>query len=506
VQTDGVWSPDGKFLVFARAEAKDPYGPEGITARYANDPNEVQIQYDLYRIPFNGGLGGSPEPIAGASGNGMSNTFPKVSPDGRWVVFVQCHNGQLMRPDSQLYIVPTEGGQARRLRCNTSRMNSWHSFSPNGRWLVFSSKSRSPYTQMYLTHIDEDGNDSPAILIDNATAANRAVNLPEFVNIPPDGMLAIGVPAVEMYRKFDQALALGEKGQYADAVNEWKALLETNPDDVRILNNLGFALAQTGRYEEAIPQYEKALEVNPQYYAIHNSLGRALLAVGRLDEAEVHFQKALEVYPESPELHDNLGRVLAAKGRVDEATAEFQKAVQFDPGFADAHYNLGVALASQGKVNEATPEFAKAVEANPSYVPARYNLGSALYYSQARVQDALAQWREVLRLDPNFAPAMNEAAHALAASPDARDRNGAEAVKLSERAVQLSGGRNPEYLDTLAAAYAEAGRFADAVETARKALELATQHGEQDLAEALNSRIRLYESQKPYRDLAAQSR
>ena len=67
-------------------------------------------------------------------------------------------------------------------------MNSWHSFSPNGRWLVFSSKSRSPYTQMYLTHIDENGNDSPAILIDNATAANRAVNIPEFVNIPPDGL------------------------------------------------------------------------------------------------------------------------------------------------------------------------------------------------------------------------------------------------------------------------------------------------------------------------------
>ncbi|MGD0123981.1 MAG: tetratricopeptide repeat protein [Terriglobia bacterium] len=505
VQTDGVWSPDGKFLVFARAEAKNPYGPEGVTARYANDPNEVQIQYDLYRIPFNGGLGGLPEAIVGASGNGMSNTFPKVSPDGRWIVFVECHNGQLMRPDSQLYIVPTQGGQARRMRCNTSRMNSWHSFSPNGRWLVFSSKSRSPYTQMYLTHIDAEGNDRPAILIDDATAANRAVNLPEFVNIPPDGMLAITVPAVEMYRKFDQALALGEKGQYAEATVEWKALLETNPDDVRILNNLGFALAKTGRYEEAIPEYEKALQLNPQYYAIHNSLGRALVAVGRLDEASLHFEKALEAYPESPELHDNLGRVLAAKGRVDEAIAEFEKAVEVDPNFADAHYNLGVALASQGKANEAASEFAKTVELNPSYVPARYNLGSVLYYSQARVEDALAQWREVLRLDPNFVPAMNEAARALAASPEARDRNGAEAVKLSEQAVKMSGDRNPEYLDTLAAAYAETGRFPEAIATARKALELATQQNQQDLAQSLNAKIKLYESHEPYRDPAVQS-
>jgi hypothetical protein len=193
VQTDGVWSPDGKYIVFARAEARDPRPPGQRGATHANDPNEAQIQYDLYRIPFNGGKGGTPEPIKGASQNGMSNNFPKISPDGKWIVFVQCKNGQLMRPDSQLYILPVGGGTARRLRANTRLMNSWHSWSPNGRWLVFSSKARSPYTQMYLTHIDEDGNSSPAILIDNATAANRAVNLPEFVNIGPDGIDQIEV-------------------------------------------------------------------------------------------------------------------------------------------------------------------------------------------------------------------------------------------------------------------------------------------------------------------------
>ena len=159
----------------------------------ANDPNETPIQYDLYRIPFNGGKGGTPERIVGASQNGMSNNFPKVSPDGRWIVFVQCHNGQLMRPDSQLYIVPFAGGKARRMRANTPLMNSWHSFSPNGHWMVFSSKARSFYTQMYLTHLDADGNDSPAILIDNATDANRAVNLPEFANMDPDGIEDIQV-------------------------------------------------------------------------------------------------------------------------------------------------------------------------------------------------------------------------------------------------------------------------------------------------------------------------
>jgi WD40-like Beta Propeller Repeat len=193
VQTDGVWSPDGKYIVFARAQARDPYPPGQVRALHALDRNEAQIKYDLYRIPFNDGKGGVPERIAGASENGMSNNFPKVSPDGKWIVFVQCKNGQLMRPDSQLYIVPFEGGVARRMRANTSLMNSWHSFSPNGRWLVFSSKARSPYTQMYLTHIDANGNDSPAILIDNTTAANRAVNIPEFANIAGDGIEDIQV-------------------------------------------------------------------------------------------------------------------------------------------------------------------------------------------------------------------------------------------------------------------------------------------------------------------------
>ena len=198
VQTDGVWSPDGKYIVFARAEARDPRVPGQAPALHANDPGETQIQYDLYRITFNDGKGGVPERIAGASENGMSNNFPKVSPDGRWIVFVQCKNGQLMRPDSQLYIVPFAGGVARRMRANTRLMNSWHSFSPNGRWLVFSSKARSPYTQMYLTHIDANGNDSPAILIDNATAANRAVNIPEFVNIDGDGIEDIQVHVADI--------------------------------------------------------------------------------------------------------------------------------------------------------------------------------------------------------------------------------------------------------------------------------------------------------------------
>ena len=106
----------------------------------------------------------------------------------------------------------------------------------------------------------------------------------------------------------------------------------------------------------------------------------------------------------------------------------------------------------------------------------------------------------VLRIDPNFVPAMNDAAHALAASPNASDRNGPEAVKFAERAVELSGARNPVYLDTLAAAYAEVGKYPDAVAAERRALDLAAEQHHGQLEDGLKARIKLYESHQPYRD------
>jgi tetratricopeptide (TPR) repeat protein len=426
------------------------------------------------------------------------------------------------------------------MRCNTPLMNSWHSFSPNGRWLVFASKNRSPYTQMYLTHIDEEGNDSPAILVENATAANRAVNLPEFVNIPPDGLTEIKAPAVDVYVKFDHASDLSDKGQYEAALAEWRQLAETNPDDARIRNNLGATLVRTGRYREAIPQYEKALELNPQYHAIQNNLGLALMAVGRTDEAIERFRKGLEFHPESAELHDNLGVAFASKGQIEDACSEFLKALEINPGFAECHYHLGVALATSGQVDrallhlekavtinprlaeaqkdygralaimgdeeQAITHFEKALEVNSALVEAHLYLGVALCHVQGRTQEALAHWREALRVDPNYAPVMNEAAYVMATSTDPADRNGAEAVKLAERAVQLSGYRNVEYLDTLGAAYAESGRFPEAIETVRRAIDMANALNQADYIEELQARIRLYGTWTPYRDARAGNR
>lgn len=416
VQTNGVWSPDGKYVVFARAEAQDPYPAGAATATHVNDPNEIQIKYDLYRVPFNEGRGGEPEPIAGASANGMSNSFPKVSPDGRWIVFVESRNGEVMRPDGQLYIVPANGGTARRLNANMSPMNSWHSFSPNGRWLVFSSKSRGPYTKMYLTHIDENGVDSPAIFIDNATAANRAVNLPEFVNIPADGMVKIDTPAVDMYRQFDHAADLGEKGDDAAANAEWTALAAANPDDARIRNNLGAALTRLGRFEEAIPQFEKALELNPQYHLVHGNLANVLVKAGRTRDALLQYQLALDAYPDSAEFHNSFGIALQADGHLDLAMGEFSRAVELNSTFAEAHNNLGLALLATGqrdKTVQAEREFQEAISINPHFVDAENNLGT-LYGQQGNDLQAEKLFRMAIESDPKSSKGLVNLAATLA--------------------------------------------------------------------------------------------
>lgn len=435
VQTNGVWTPDGKSIVFARARATDPYPQGRPIATRANDPNEIPIQYDLYRIPFNDGRGGTAEPIAGASGNGMSNSFPKVSPDGRWIVFVEAHNGEVMRPDGQLYIVPFGGGQARRLNANMSPMNSWHSWSPNGRWLVFSSKSRGPYTRMFLTHIDENGNDSPAILIEGVTAANRAVNLPEFVNIPANGLVKINTPAVEMYAKFDHASELGTEGKDKEAITEWRELALAHPDDERIFNNLGAALTRTSHYDEAVAQFEKALEINPRYYLVHPNLGHALEAAGRIGDAAREYQLALNYYPDSVDLLLSLGRVLETDGQHLLASAAFSRVIELDPTSAEAHNNLGLTLLNAGKTEQAAQaeeEFKRALELKPNNAEALNNLGT-LYGLQGRDPEAEKMFRAALSNSPGMIKAMVNLSATLAS-----ENQFAEAAEEIDKALVLA--------------------------------------------------------------------
>ena len=197
--------------------------------------------------------------------------------------------------------------------------------------------------------------------------------------------------------------------------------------------------------------------------------------------------------------HGNLGVALSRQGKSAEAIGHFRKALEIAPRDADAHYNLGVALALQGWLDEAAEQYRQALEIDPDRMKTRKNLCDLLAEQRRLAEAVEARYRSVLKIRPDDAATANNLAWLLATCPVASVRNGGEAVELARWAVRVSGGREPATLGTLAAAYAEAGRFPEAVQTVRTALYLATQQNNGGLADALRARIALYEAGTPYR-------
>jgi tetratricopeptide (TPR) repeat protein len=292
---------------------------------------------------------------------------------------------------------------------------------------------------------------------------------------------------------------LGSRGRIEEAMEHFHKAIQSDPNSDETLNNLGHILAVKGRFDEAIENFRQAIQLNPNNFEALNNLGITLAAQGRIEEAIENFYKAIQIKPNYAEALNNLGHALADKGRFEEAIENFHQAIQSNPNFPEALNNLGLALAAQGRIEEAIENFHQAIQLNPNYAEAQYNLGNALA-AQGRIEEAIAQYREALRLNPNLVGALNNLAWALAASPEAELRNGAEAVGLAERACELTHHGEPLFLGTLAAAYAEAGRFPEAVTTAEKAEQLATTAGLTAVAAKNRQLLELYRAGKPYHE------
>lgn len=284
---------------------------------------------------------------------------------------------------------------------------------------------------------------------------------------------------------------------YRSAIAIWQDSYNKRPNNTRALNNLGNAYLEQGNVDEAYRCFLNVLSIYEDHLYAHNNIGFILIKQGNLDQAARHISRAIIIYPKYAPAHNNMGMVLAKQDKLDQAVVHFLKAVAIDPENPRAQANLATAFAKQGKLENAAIHFRKVLELGDDSGRTHLKLAEVLF-RQRKAQLAVKHCREALKAGCQDTALLNNVAWMLATHEDSLLRDGAEAVRLAERACDLTDYKSPAMLDTLAAAYAEAGRFDQAVETAQRALQLARAAKSEKLAKDIQSRLELYKAERPY--------
>jgi Flp pilus assembly protein TadD len=267
------------------------------------------------------------------------------------------------------------------------------------------------------------------------------------------------------------------------------------------------AFTQTSYWRDSETLWTHALAATTNNDIAHNNLGYLCVDRGELDKAMSHYEAALKLRSAKLNPHYNLGTafvemnladVLARKGQPDQAMVHFEQAIKLQPDYAEVYYNRGNVLFAQGRIEEAMADFEKTLQIQPNDADAHTGLGNALLRKGA-LKEAIGHYNQAIALAPEDPHSRNNLAWVLATSTDASIRDGARAVPLAEQAVSLSGGKALLFFRTLAAAYAETGRFSDAIAVTQHALTIARMQGKTDLANLLEGDVLLYRGQLPLR-------
>ncbi|MCP4594690.1 MAG: sulfatase-like hydrolase/transferase [bacterium] len=270
---------------------------------------------------------------------------------------------------------------------------------------------------------------------------------------------------IDAHNELLRARALEGKGDVEQAERILRSLLADAPSDPTYRGRLAMLLRKAKRFEEAAAEFKMLIGVQPDNALAHHRLGTILGELGRLEEGLVHLREAAEAMPDYPEAHAYLALALLDQGKPEQALGYFETAVTLDPTNDETRIGLGEALVQQGR-------FAEAMEI----------------------------LRAGLVLRPDSMMLANNLAWYLATLPAAEARGGEEAVRLAERVRRHLPEDEPALLDTLAACYAEVGRFEDAASTAQQALDLAKARGVAELAEQIEMRLVLYRTGQPFRE------
>jgi tetratricopeptide (TPR) repeat protein len=298
---------------------------------------------------------------------------------------------------------------------------------------------------------------------------------------------------------YNLGIVLRDQGETDQAITHYRQAVSLRPNYAEAHYNLGRLLVKKGEFSDAIAHYETALTINPADAEAHNNLGATLFQRGRVEEAITHYNTALAIQPDYADASCNLANALLSKGDMDGAIVHYMACLALSPNQADAQYNLASALLRKGRTDEAIDHYKKTLELRPENADAHANLGSA-FLEKGRIQDAIAQYRDALRVAPGNVAAQSNLAWLLATAGEPSLRNGSEAVLLAQRAESESSRSENRsiVLRILAAAYAEAGRFSEAKETAQQALQAAEIQGNSTLSNALRDEIALYKLGLPY--------
>lgn len=328
-------------------------------------------------------------------------------------------------------------------------------------------------------------------------------------------------------------LVLAMKGNLEDAESHYRRALELRPSYADAWNNLGQTLHASGRAMEAVECYKEAIRFNPNMSSTFNNVGVVLNQMGKHEAAEVFLRQAVALSPMMAQAHANLAEALREQGKMDAAIEHGIIAVRLNPGSVSLRIGLGKSYARMGRLTDAIREFREALKISPADGLVNLNLGDALALAgddfeakkhyrlglesesqnadghfglgvmlakEQDLENAVHHLRTSLTLNPNHVPALNSLAWLLATRPMASSDIGNEALKHAQHAASLTERRNPAILDTLAAAYAQCGRFDEATDTAANALDLLQTQPNSTLRQKIQTRLELYHREKPWRE------
>jgi len=287
------------------------------------------------------------------------------------------------------------------------------------------------------------------------------------------------------------AQTLVREGRVADAVPHFAEAVRIVPNEPYSLKDYGLALYESGRIDEATAQFEQAVRLMPSYADGQYFLGVVRGKENRPKEAITHLEEALRLDPKLLHAHQYIGSAYADQRQFVQAIQHFQKWLAIDPKSSETLIGLGRCYSAMGNADAAREAMQKAVDANPGDAFALAALAQIVSW-QGDAETAIGLYERALRASPDYAQAANNLAMLYATVDDARLRNADRAVELAEHVCRTSGFKDPVSLDTLAAAYAEAGRFDDARDTISKAIDIARSAGEGELVRHLEQRMANY--------------